>query len=113
MENFIDINRKINELKEKLKNVDDYKTFKQLFEEITNDIWPIIYNGTMSITFNFFSLVLSFLSIKSQTKERFIEQQMEESDASYESESVISTSTTSDYEEEIFLPVTEEEYEST
>ena len=60
MENFIDINRKINKLKEKLKNVDDYKTFKQLFEEIAN--------GTMSITFNFFSLVLSFLSIEFQIK---------------------------------------------
>ena len=69
MENFIDINRKINEVKEKLKNVDDYKTFKQLFEEITNDICLIIYNGTMSITLDFFSLVLSFLSIKFQNKD--------------------------------------------
>ena len=63
MENFIDINSKINELAEKLKNVDDYKTFKQLFEEISNDIWPIIYNDTMSITFNFCSLVLSFFCL--------------------------------------------------
>ena len=77
MENFIDINRKINELKVKLKNEDDYKTFKQLFEKIAN--------GTMSITFNFFSLVLSFLSIKFQNKEKFIKQQMEELNTSYES----------------------------
>ena len=73
MEIFIDINKKINEFKEKLRNVDDYKNFKQLFEEIAN--------GTMSITFNLLRLALSFLSIKFQNKERFIEQQMEESDA--------------------------------
>ena len=63
----------------------------------------------MSITFNFFSLVLSFLSIGFQNKERIIEPQMEESDASYESESEISTSTTSDYEEETFTPELEDE----
>ena len=45
----------------------------------------------MSITFNIFSLVLSFLSIEFQNKERFIETQMEELGASYEFESVIST----------------------
>ena len=68
MENFSEINKKINALVEKSKNMDDYKTFK-LFEEIANDIWPKIYNGTMSITFNFFSLVLSFLSIGFENKD--------------------------------------------
>ena len=63
----------------------------------------------MSITFNFFSLVLSFLSTGFQNKERFIEQQVEESDASYESESEISTPTTSDYEEETFTSQLEDE----
>ena len=109
MENFSEMNKKINALAEKSKNVGDYKTFKQLFEKIDNDILPIIYNGTISITFNFFSLILSFLCIEFQNKERFIEQQMEESDASYESESEVSTSTTSHYEEETFTPATEDE----
>ena len=64
MENFIDINRKINKLKEKFKNVDDYKTFKQLFEEIAN--------GTMSITFNFFSSGLSFCLLNFKIRKDFL-----------------------------------------